>query len=1210
MFKTFFLKEVITGLKRPMIYIFLVIFTIISAAGTVNLDITFGGATGNVFKNAPYVVSMYTANLCIIALLIATAYFNNAALKDYQNNFAGILFSTSIHKKSYYFGRFFGGLVLATIPLLGVFLGFSIGTEIGLEAGIENAKTIGALHPKVFINNFLLFVLPNMFVSGAIIFAIANKWKSTIISFIATIIIIVFYLLSGTFINDISTEGLAALTDVIGVRAYTIDTKYFTPTEKNTQVVSFSGWLLINRLLWVSIGIGTLIISYFSFSFVQKQQKIKVSKKRSRKNTATQLFYLPKINSSFNFNTSWLQYVSFFKSNLYTILKSNTFKILLFFGVLILINKLINGFEYYGLQSYHVTSKMLAFNRPISTIMGMIILVFFSGELVWRERKNSINQVIDSTSHVSLTILLAKISSLITISLLFDIMLIIISIIYQLFNGYTNPEITIYLQDLLYAGLPTYVIWSCVLISLQIFINNKYLTYFVSILLIFLIEFLVIDILGIKSYMVNLGFSPSYTYSDMNGFSRVLTSKNWFNVYWTLFGILLVTMASLFWIRGTVKGIKNRFKSAKKHITKNYGLTFLICAFLFGLTASFVYYNTQILNTYHTAIEIKKMQESYEKKYKKYEHIVQPKTVAIKYNVDMYPNERNVISKSIVTIENKSDSPIDSLHYSLYYFLGEGNGNVDLQKSNWIKKLSIPNSKLVLNDKELGYQVFKLETPLAPCATMDITVNTAYISQGFENEISNIRVVENGTFFDSTHILPSTGYEPYNELMNETDRKQAGLKPRKSTTTLEEKDAENLQENYITRKASDWVDIETIISTTADQIAISPGSLIKQWTTDGRVYYHYKNDHQSINFTNFMSARYEVAKKKWNDINVEVYYHKSHAYNISIMQDAVEKSLKYYTKNFGPYFHKQARIVEIPKYYNFAQAFPGTMPYTEGGGFITNLTNKNDNNVIYSIIAHEMAHQYWAHQVIGANIEGATMLSESFAEYSALMVMKNELKDDLKMKKLLAYDFERYLTGRSNETQKEVPLIKVKDQGYIHYGKGSLVLYALQDYIGEEKVNETLKEFLNAYKYKGAPYPTTLDFINYLQPKIPNDLQFLLTDWFKEITLYDYSIKKATYKTLHNGNYEVTLAINASKIKVDSLAKEHKVNPHNWVDIGLFSEDKDELLISKRVLIDTEEMSFTLEVDQLPVEAVIDPKRLLIELNIDDNIQSVRKISK
>ena len=203
---------------------------------------------------------------------------------------------------------------------------------MSLEDGLESAQRIGVLQPKVFLNNYLLFVLPNMFVTGAIIFAIANKWKSTMISFIATIVIIVAYLISGTFVNDISTEGLGALTDVMGLRAYTIDTKYFTSIDKNTQVVSFSGWLLMNRLLWVSVGVITLVVSYFSFSFVQKQQKVKKEKKSATDKITFQTFSLPQISTSFNFQTSYIQFISFFKINFYTILKSNTFKILLFFG--------------------------------------------------------------------------------------------------------------------------------------------------------------------------------------------------------------------------------------------------------------------------------------------------------------------------------------------------------------------------------------------------------------------------------------------------------------------------------------------------------------------------------------------------------------------------------------------------------------------------------------------------------------------------------------------------------------------------------------------------------------------------------------------------------------------------------------------------------------------------------------------------------------
>ena len=71
---------------------------------------------------------------------------------------------------------------------------------------------------------------------------------------------------------------------------------------------------------------------------------------------------------------------------------------------------------------------------------------------------------------------------------------------------------------------------------------------------------------------------------------------------------------------------------------------------------------------------------------------------------------------------------------------------------------------------------------------------------------------------------------------------------------------------------------------------------------------------------------------------------------------------------------------------SFAQAFPGTMPYSEGIGFITDLRDvkKDDIDQVYYVVAHEMGHQYWAHQVAGANMQGSEMMSEGFAQYSAL----------------------------------------------------------------------------------------------------------------------------------------------------------------------------------------------------------------------------------
>ena len=160
------------------------------------------------------------------------------------------------------------------------------------------------------------------------------------------------------------------------------------------------------------------------------------------------------------------------------------------------------------------------------------------------------------------------------------------------------------------------------------------------------------------------------------------------------------------------------------------------------------------------------------------------------------------------------------------------------------------------------------------------------------------------------------------------------------------------------------------------------------------------------------------------------------------------------------------------------------------------------------------------------------MLSESFAEYSSLMVMK-QTSDDLKMKDFLKYDLQRYLRGRSSETEAEQPLMKVENQGHIHYGKGSVILYALQDYIGEARVNAALRGFLEEYRYVGPPYPNAHDFMRHLRPQVPDSLAYLLTDWFEDITLYDLRTTAAKATELPGGQYEVTLDVYAMKQKAD-----------------------------------------------------------------------------
>ena len=81
-----------------MVYIFLGLMTLFTFGATVSDNIQIGGSVGNVYKNAPYIITIYTTIMTLFGLLIAAAFYNNAALRDYNNNFNEILFSTPLSK--------------------------------------------------------------------------------------------------------------------------------------------------------------------------------------------------------------------------------------------------------------------------------------------------------------------------------------------------------------------------------------------------------------------------------------------------------------------------------------------------------------------------------------------------------------------------------------------------------------------------------------------------------------------------------------------------------------------------------------------------------------------------------------------------------------------------------------------------------------------------------------------------------------------------------------------------------------------------------------------------------------------------------------------------------------------------------------------------------------------------------------------------------
>ncbi|MCP4655495.1 MAG: M1 family metallopeptidase, partial [bacterium] len=363
-----------------------------------------------------------------------------------------------------------------------------------------------------------------------------------------------------------------------------------------------------------------------------------------------------------------------------------------------------------------------------------------------------------------------------------------------------------------------------------------------------------------------------------------------------------------------------------------------------------------------------------------------------------------------------------------------------------------------------------------------------------------------------------------------------------------------------------------------------------------------------------LSAAYQVVRDRWRDVAIEVYYHEPHAFNLERMIDSVKKSLAYYTENFGPYQYRQMRIIEIPRYAEFAQSFPNTVAYSEAVGFIAKVDAEEVIDYPFYVTAHEVAHQWWGDQVVGGNVQGAALLSETMAQYSALMVMEREYGKE-KMRRFLKYELDSYLRGRSGDGAEEVPLYRVENQRYIYYRKGSVVMYALRDYVGEEPLNQALAAYIAAVKFQMPPYTNSHELLDFVRRTVPAAQHGLIADMFKTITLFENRVEKASFAERDDGKYVVALQAKASKVRADGRGVETEMALDDWIDVGVFGErevdgrtEETVLYLEKRHVTEPD-LTFELVVDERPVRAGIDPYNKLIDRNSDDNVRRVSESS-
>lgn len=1177
-------------LRNPVFWVALVIFFLLTFGATASDSIQIGGG-GNVHVNSPTAIVQTSLILSLFYMFVTTAFVANVIVRDEESGFGPMVRSTQVSKFAYLFGRFGGATLAAIVGFMVVPLAVGLGSMMPWV----DSETVG---PNVFSHyagSFLFFALPNVILTCALFFAVATVTRSMMYSYVAVVAFLVLYIV---FVSVVAREpewrNFASLVEPFGLAALSNTIRYWTAAESNTQLPALTGYILGNRLIMLGVAAVALAFAYWRFTFADKGISARKAR-RLAKNAAklgrvqpNVVAQLPALRPE---KAAWARLQATMRFEMGQVFRSPAFFVLMLVGLFNSFGALLFGNELYGTPARPVTFSLIAPLIGSFAIIPIIIAIYYGGELVWRDRDRKFHEIVDSTSLPGWAYMVPK-SIAVSLVLLSTLLIsVVAAVIAQAIHGYFNFEFGKYLGWYVVPVAADLILIAILSVFVQALSPNKYVGW--GVMLLYVVGTIVLGSLGYDHPMLLYGSTGESPVSDMNGDQVGGALGWWLRLYWGGVALVLAVLAHLLWRRGTEARLMPRLKQLPRRLVSPAGALAVAGLATTAATGASLYHQMNVVNTYRNQDAVEKLQADYEKKYLKYETLKQPSLTDVSLRVDLYPEDLRADVSGSYRLVNDTGAPVETLHVRL------------VENDTKLLEVGLPGAKLVSNDETFQHRIYRFDKPLAPGATVQMSFKTQRWHKALSSNGYGTRLVRNGTFLNNSEFAPQIGMDRGGLLQDRATRRKYGLEPELRPAKLE--DPKGRERNYVGN--IDWVNSDITLSTSADQVPIAPGKKISDEVRGDRRIARFRSTAPILGFFSIQSADYRIRTRMADGVELQVYFDAKHPYNVERILDALEKSLGYYQANFGPYQFDHARVIEFPNYAQFAQAFAGTMPYSEGLGFLANLADPGEIDYVTYVTAHELGHQYWAHQLISADQQGGTVLVETMAQYSAMMVMKQLYGED-QMRRFLKYELDNYLRSRGSEAIEELPLERVENQGYIHYRKGAVVMYLLQDRLGEDRMNTMLAGLLDKYRFKSQPYAGSTDLVDGLYGLARNQQERdLIRDLMQKITLYDLKAEEVSVKKLADGKYETTLTIEAGKFYADGEGKETAAGLDDAIEIGLFTEKPGEGVFARKNVLFLERrpvrsgaQTFKIVTRTKPVWVGVDPYNKYIDRNSDDNL--------
>lgn len=1133
------------------------------------------------YRNSPYVLSYLIGILSLICIFSTTILAAQSLFREKDARFDAILFSAPLRKGLYVFSRF---LIIFCITLLCYFI-FLIGLMVGHLLAANGNEEYGAFSAWNYLQPFFVLLLPNIIFCTAVACVIGLTTKNKMLVYISGVFIYFLYWAIAIFTNSPlvansapiseSAMSMGAKLDPFGLAAFSEQTNYWTAAERNTKLVQLTGNFLLNRIIYMAISFLLLLLAYRRFSFNT------LSNKRSRQRSSTPppspatIADQPVPTRSGNFYHHLKSLWSLISIELRSIVKSIPLWIFCFGWMAFLSIELFSTIDGNRrmpplFASTAVMIREILGSLPMVAILSML---FYGGEIFWRSKHTRFAALEDATALGSFVSLFSKFLSLVFIPALLISASILVGVLLQFLFGYPHFNWGLYASLFYLIGLPM-VLNAALIVSVHAFLKNKYMGMAISGIILLATSTSMGSMLGLQHPLLKYANAFNGMYSEMSGFGQALQAFDLKMIYWMGIAAIILLLASIYWRKK--RGEQNY--TVRKFLRSPWSIVLVLC--VVGAVASGyrIYSNTRVVK----GATRNDWAQAYEEKYSRIKNIPQPFITRVTTHIDLYPGQSSLQVTGEYMLQNKTQSPIDTLF--IY-------GDQEMKWSDW----TLEKGKLQQQDPLYGYYIFVLQSPLQPGDSVLLKFGFQYKASPFNKPAAYNNILENGSFSRISRYFPAPGYNADNEIDDPRERAKRKLSVSGNVLPLEEERS--------TADSYGFVQLDATISTISDQTAIGVGELMGQWKKDNRNYFRYATtDPIPFRFA-VASARYAVKKFQHNNTVVEVYYHPGHYQQIDHLINVSKQTLDYCEKQLGAYPSKTLRFVEISSFTRgFAgTAYPTNLFINESFGFQNKVEENPARDIIHEMVSHEVSHVWWGNAKIAPDYrEGSKLMTETLAMYNELMVYKKTYGETYLPERVLVHK-DLYLANRGMGD--EEPLYKSHPaKPHLCYDKGMVVMYQLYKLLGEEKINAALRQFYHKYAYPNPP-PIANDLINEFYAVSDKIQSAKIDEWFKQIVTYDLKLQKANVTKDKNGQYQVNILGTAIRYNEDGKGKATPVPFTEPLEaVVYFDNDQQQtiLLTANGNQIDT-----TLSFPAKPIKVILDPAGRFLDRLSEDNEKKV-----